>query len=153
MEKVEEKWYIPKCEHRNNYIEKRVTSSKIDRHDERSKIENNNRLIFSQREDALFRSKTSMFRGITTRQRLERNRWWGDEREGARKKRRNWRESSVSRVLLVKRDSLKSLSTVVYFLAIPRPSRTIVRSTPFEPFVHPQKREDKGMEENGGGTS
>lgn len=68
--------YIPKCEHRNNYIEKRVTSSKIDRHDERSKIENNNRLIFSQREDALFRSKTSMFRGITTRQRLERNRWW-----------------------------------------------------------------------------
>lgn len=40
----------PKCEHRNNYTEKRVTSSKIDRHNERSKIENNNRLIFSQRE-------------------------------------------------------------------------------------------------------
>lgn len=89
-----------------------------------------------------------MFRGITMEQRLERKAWvGGDEREGGCSK-ENWRESSVSRVLLVKRDSLKSLSTVVYFLAIPRPSRTIVRSTPSS-HVHKRERTKgwKKMEE------
>lgn len=73
-----------------------------------------------------------MFRGITM-ERLKSV----EERERERMLERkgeiggNWcGNRALARVLLVKRDSLKSLSTVVYFLAIPCPrGQSFVRQT------------------------